>query len=715
MPNSSVSPLAVVPFNKDVLIDFVRHKTGWNQRSEVSNKDQLTYLYNYLSDSHIDAKTILLEEEYIDRHYLEDYSEYYARCFATHPRKCSRVHFFSNEFEEHKFTSALAENESIFLQHLKDSYLGFVVIRPIPHTFLAKVCLKWYPELGQNPNCKLIKKKNKVSLFGLPLEVESAPFLEQDKVVSACATSALWMMFSSSNHEFNGGLPSPSAITKSAIGVASEVSRTFPNSGLSIEQVIRSLKFFGLEPLPMGCENASDVKERCYSYLGHGLPVLLGGSIYRKNDADTFDHKGKHFVCVMGYKLEDSSLLDDDFMRFTSHSIEKLYVNDDRYGPYIRVSTLEQDIVVNDPEKGMQTLKGLVFSLRDIGDDFFVPDVAIVGLYHKIRLTYLEIKNMCSALVEYLQESQNIFERALPTLEAKDEEQERIQSLLSSNEGFISGEYDIALITNAELKEELRLSDKFITFNGAASKISCLLQSMPKYIWRCRIWGCSAGAGKELFTDILFDATEIAQGQVLFAYISYDNKAEVIWKATEEAITSNSWQNVRLSEDAKKYFSGFLKFFGKKKDQSKLNTLYGPLGYPKRGLSDGEFDDHNNIQRRTDIWVIRAGSEGFWNELDFSQTYLWVIDENGDLVLGKKIEGDDGKMGHPTLIDGGLARLGGELFYKEANETWYINSRSRTYSSHIKYGTPLWENYLTIVANNNLKGRTVRIASTDKD
>jgi len=49
-------------------------------------------------------------------------------------------------------------------------------------------------------------------------------------------------------------------------------------------------------------------------------------------------------------------------------------------------------------------------------------------------------------------------------------------------------------------------------------------------------------------------------------------------------------------------------------------------------------------------------------------------------VYGEDIEKDQGYQGHPTLIDGGPARIGGELFY---DNEWKLNSKSRAYSSHL--------------------------------
>ncbi|MBZ0104119.1 MAG: hypothetical protein K8H84_00665 [Sulfuricella denitrificans] len=706
MPSSDLSPLAVVQYSKNYLIAFVRHQTGWDQRSEVSDKIQLNYLCNYLEVDHISARTIVVENEYIDRHYLEDYSEYYARCFPSHPRKCSRVHFFSNEFDEYQFTSALESNQKPFIEALSKNYIGFVVIRPIPHTFLAKLCLKRYDELISNAQCKLIAKKIKVSLFGMSLEVESAAFLEQDKVVSACATSALWMFFNASGHVSNGSLPSPSAITKSATGSSHEGARTFPTTGLSPPQVARSLKHFGYEPLII--ELGSDwgeFKEIIYGYISSDIPILVAGSIYQKSANDSIKHAGKHLVCALGYRLKENDPAGDE-MQLISHRIEKIYVHDDRYGPYVRVSTDPVNFNYDNKE-----LEGLEFSLLDASDtaDYFVPDMAIVGVYHKIRLSYFDIRDMCDALYLYLQETKSKFDLLLDQDEDCDNPARKHFRSTCSNIGrFLRGVFDITLTSNTEIKEELRSSKAFITFNGAATKSACLLQSMPKYIWRCRIWKYQDDSpNAQLFTDILFDATEVPQGQIIVGFISYDNGAERVWKHIEQAICGNAWEDYRVDAEAKRGISGFLKFFSKSKNKTYLNTLYGPLGLPRRDLKYGETDNFNNISARSDIQVIRAGNTTFLQTLDKGKRHIWVINEIGDLVLGENISNGDEYQGHPTLVDEKPARIGGELYYAPQADSWVINLRSATYSSHIKRGTELWRGHLESVVRENFRGEVI--------
>lgn len=710
MPNKDLSPLAVVEYSKNYIIAFVRHQTGWDQRSEVSDKIQLNYLCKYLGSNEISAKTIIVENEYIDGHYLEDYSEYYARCFPYHPRKCSRLHFFSNSFDESGFIAALEGSNKELLNELPNNYIGFAVIRPIPHTFLARLCLKRYSKLTSNPKCKLIAKKVTVSLFGIPLEIESAPFLEQDKVVSACATSALWMFFNASHQEFNGNLPSPSAITKSATRASNEGVRTFPTNGLTPTQVSRSLKCFGFEPMILDLNpDWLAFKELIYAYASNNIPVLIAGSVYQQNkDTQKVTHPGKHLVCALGYQLAPTILKEGDEMRLVSHNINKVYVHDDRYGPYIRIS---MDSIEFNYEDGAK--QGLELSLKASDDkDYFIPELAIFGLYHKIRLTYFDIKEMCSALHIYLQGEECKFSELLNNNEDTiNKNRKDITDIAQSINQFTKGTFEITLTSNTKIKEELRSEKLFTTFNGITRKSTSLLHSMPKYIWRCRVRSYQDNPSNEqLFTDILFDATEVAQGQVLVGYISYSTQAERVWNHIGHDVHNNT-AGTKNDIKIRQGISGFLKFFYANKNKTNLNIKYGPLGLPRRDLHDGELDTFNNISIRKDVQIIRAGNTSFWETLDLNKQYIWVINELGDLVLGEDIlDEDNNKQGHPTLVDGRAARLGGELYYNHDENCWFVNLKSKTYSRHIKDDPELSKAYLRAVIEDNLKGKEVGFA-----
>ena len=119
-------------------------------RYEILVKPHVNYLYHYiksLAEEHKgrelleDEMTVVVERYYVDSDYIDDYSHFHVRSFFEYGRLCVRLHFFANDIQERQFLSWLADPANPgFSAALKD-YLGFVVIRPLPKTFVGRTCL----------------------------------------------------------------------------------------------------------------------------------------------------------------------------------------------------------------------------------------------------------------------------------------------------------------------------------------------------------------------------------------------------------------------------------------------------------------------------------------------------------------------------------------------------------------------------------------------
>lgn len=709
-------PYSVDEYDPDIIISIIRYGTGWDNRGEISKKKQLQYLFRYLKDPQIDAKTTVFESEYIERHYLEDYAEYYVRCFNQHPRRCSRIHFFSNQFTEDQFTSVLQNESNVFRKLLSENYLGYIVIRPIPNTFLAKTCIKPYRTLAATESAtvyKVITKPNPVSLFGIPLTAEAIAIQEQDKVVAACATSALWVYLAASKHLSDNHLPSLSAITKSAIPDDSDGSRTFPNKGLNPEQISKSLKCFKLEPTvyrykDQGIACLDEITRNIYAYMGNEIPVLIGGAIYKKNKEGNAIQVGEHIICILGYKIEKDYVSNRDGLKLKSNSMCKLYAHDDRYGPYTKVNLDTENWPNQSKKTDAPDIEGLLLTQHsnDNDDELFVPDLLIIGLYHKIRITYNEIGTICNTFYKVVY---TIIKTELPTLVGNNTiTQDNVNTLLNSYNPILEGVWDISLITNNTLKEDIISSHEWCSSNGKDDKSDFLTEPLPRFIWRCQITH-----NGEKITDILFDATEVPQGKLVLGYISYSNRIEVFWHKIRESIKCGGWEHYRnsghFSEDDKAAINSIIRFFVVGQEDIGLNAYYGRARLPKRSLKSGEADDFDNIQRRQDLFYIRGESHSNLSDLNLKTgtKYIWVINKDGDLVIGEDIIGNGKCLGHPTLIDGEPARIGGELFFKDA--TWSINAKSATYSSHLGGKPEVVKKYLDAVKNNKLPNDNINI------
>ena len=200
----------------------------------IDGKLHKIYFEGYLESVRAGLKTVIIEEVYVDRDFLEDYSAYYARCFQDYGRFCARFHFFSLTFDEQSFFSLLEGNESaISVEDLKKNYLGFVVIKPLPDAIIGRTCLAVYEDDGKRRNYPAIRDYP-VNLCGINLSVKSLAYQEQDTVVAACATSALWSVFHSTGMLFQHEILSPVEITRRATEYVPIDNRAFPSSGLTL-------------------------------------------------------------------------------------------------------------------------------------------------------------------------------------------------------------------------------------------------------------------------------------------------------------------------------------------------------------------------------------------------------------------------------------------------------------------------------------------------
>jgi hypothetical protein len=698
MQATSLSPFSVSKYNRDYLIEFVRYTTRWHDRGEVAKKAQLQYICSYLEVDHIGCETVVSEAEYIDRHFLEDYSEYYARCFPSHPRKCARLHFFSSCFSEQEFRAALNNSDDKFILMLQESYLGFAVIRPIPHTVFARVCLVPYKGILENPNGRIITRPATASLFGIQLTVNALPFIEQDKVVSACATSALWVALSANNEMPLNSIPSPSHITKSASVGSTEATRTFPTTGLFPAQILRGLRCFGLEA-SIAWNNKStisELKSLLYAHLKNDTPVILGGELYRK-EKESAQYVGPHLICAAGYSMEITDRQKNDSLNLWSEFIDKLYVHDDRCGPYLRLTMKEAEFLC-----GRDTLTGFEMGVKNHGTWYFKPTIAIIGIYHKIRITHKQVLDMCKAfhwcLMAELSQTETLLKKKLAD--------EAIVDNKKALEIATKASWDIHIVNGTKLKEDIWVSGEFFSHNGVPDKSSILASSMPKYIWMCRITEVVRGEAKR-FADLLFDATEIPQGQVLLGYVAHSEQAHLLWAFIENNIKNRSWPSYNADKPfIEENISSFLRFFANETNSGYLNSLYGPIGIPRRPLKDGERAPTSHVSRRTDLMVIRRGEHGRrWTDLDKKIKYIWVINEAGDIVIGEDVSSNNAFLGHPTLLDGKPGRIAGELYFNRKSKKWVINLKSRAYSSHINPEDRC--QYLDNVIKNNLEGLPV--------
>lgn len=468
-------------------------------------KSHVVYFDGYLLA--IGAKTIIVEDEYIDKDYLEDYAYYYVRSFADYKKTCGRLHFFKTSIDLGEFSKFLQGKPSTLnCDFLQEHYLGFMVVKPLPKTIIGKTCLTPYPHIDRR--YYQIKRRYDVNLFGINLFVESLAYQEQDGVVAACASIAIWSSFHGTGHIFQHSTPSPVEITKNATKYYPYASRHFPEShGLGPEQIAEAIRRVGLEPFLVDGRTTEIIKSALYAYLKCKIPIIFGIQLYRPLPSGKYALDGGHAVTITGYSLglTKASRFSSAGLLLTSSKIDKIYVHDDQVGAFAK---MEFDNVVIKNRKNKKLSNTLTTSFPDSAGKRDViraePEILIAPLYHKIRIPFKSILLIIAT-----------FDRMLTIVARYNKKPEPVI------------EWDIFLSTNTKFRQDL--VEKNLIKGSKREQI--LRKLLPKYIWRAigRI------NNKETF-EIVFDATDIEQGKKVLLFIDYDPK---FTKPVFEPILSN--------------------------------------------------------------------------------------------------------------------------------------------------------------------------------
>lgn len=471
--------------------------------------DRFKYLDEYLYQ--IGCKTIIIESDYIDGNYLEDYSRYYSRCFEGYLKTCVRIHLFSNEFTGEIFKERLlatcTNTEDVFFA---PNYLGFIVIRPLPNAPLGKVCLATYPsEDGKNRYFPALRSYE-AQLCGHILRIDSLAFQEQDKAVSACATSALWSALHGTAGIDVTRVPAPTRITENARKIILQRSFNRPNRGLSLAQMANSVREEGLEPLALSFGNVSSLKAIIRAYVPVGVTPEMNMLLYYEDESGMHESGvpysapiGNHAVAIAGYNMLDKmprefKIEDIDLnipmvkkcpMYLLSSSINKLYVHDDEVGPF---ATMEFG------GEYWDHLHTRWYMYRNNPRNVnATPTEILLPKPHKIRIRFQTIFTIIRELnSNYL-------------------------GMLYSN--GLNVVWDIYLTTVNKFKNEIVHRDKNI-FKNPQSKLDILDKSFPRYMWRVDGYVVKNDAEKpeSMNFTYLFDATGTENSELFLLGIHYD-------------------------------------------------------------------------------------------------------------------------------------------------------------------------------------------------
>jgi hypothetical protein len=452
--------------------------------------DRCKNLYRYLRT--IGAKTTVVEVDYTDGDYLEDYALFYSKCHDAPPRLCARLHFFSFVFsheeighlvEERLESAEESPTLSPFEQLLRKNYLGFLVVRPLTDASVGRTVLKPGP---MPPNVKRFRTTiaSRANLFGIDLEIWSVPYQEQDKTTAACATVALWSSLHKTAEMFGNSVPRTAIITQRATGDF-HFGRSLPSRSLQVEEICSSIRSVGLEPEVIDFTKVGvSVLSSIYAYVRFGIPPILIGRQREDRDSDL------HAVTVIGYSLgpnprvEERRKTADAEQEYPPLSlrggrIQQLYVHDDQVSPFARLRVESSGNLP--PALRLDHKRGTALVTR------LWPETLVIPVYPKIRISFTDIQQYIYPLDGVLK----ISLRERPDYE-----------------------WDVDLLLSNTYKQLVR-SDAAIP---SPRRTAILLSQYPRFLWRAvfrvRVAGAAdfATAATFLFDATSFEATVPAEG-----------------------------------------------------------------------------------------------------------------------------------------------------------------------------------------------------------
>jgi len=272
------------------------------------------------------VKSVLIEDDYIDKDYRSTYYNFYAKKALNYNPNCSRLHFFDEtvSFDEEKLTLSCSDND----ERLDDHYFGYMILRPTGIATIGRSVLS--PDIRNGARGGIILANHKVHLLGYTLFIEGFPSMDQHIDISVCAHVACWCILRhyserySTHSEFHVHDITLMAHQFNPGGL-------IPSKGLEISHAERVFQEAGTYPVYIAREDrkadAEDASfyRQLYAYIESGFPLFSA------------IHTRSHAIAVIGSKLNAVAKLSDPGPAYGWDQIESLVVVDDNHLPYLSI------------------------------------------------------------------------------------------------------------------------------------------------------------------------------------------------------------------------------------------------------------------------------------------------------------------------------------------------------------------------------------------
>ncbi len=327
--------------DESILVRKMESQADWDDLEKVLDPvrktDAVFNTVRQLRDAGI--KSIVIENDYLDRDFSEEYTAFYAKLFRRHRRHARRMHFFTSDVSQ-----IVAEADAAKLigelerEQREGHYAGFLVWRPMAEAPIGRAVLSVFKSWPEMHGFLQVRATYETHLLGARLSVSGVPFMQQDKQFTACSQVSLWAVGRHFSAKHGGAWISPAKIAATAFeahDVPSASSLPAGSRGLTLSNMVAALRRMDLQPVlhhkrelpggklewPAPLVPAAIVAR----YVESGLPVLLG--LHDLEGTEDF-----HVVVVTGTAFRELENCETRSQLTIADFIPFFLVQDDRLG-----------------------------------------------------------------------------------------------------------------------------------------------------------------------------------------------------------------------------------------------------------------------------------------------------------------------------------------------------------------------------------------------
>lgn len=273
------------------------------------------------------CKSVVIEDPYMDEDHRMCHARLHHLAQAELSKYCKRLHFFSTNID----VSALRN----ISEDLREEYMGMSIWRPTNSFPIGRTIItpngivkppttkRWRPFL----TCRA---EQLINLAGNEIRIAGAPYIQQDHMVAACATAAVWMAQYYMASRFDGFRVHYSPeITEAATMYDVSYGRSIPSEGLHNGQILQALRALGYDPISYDVVDLSAIvaQRLLYRLIESEIPVIVGL-------VEPYEESAKwtgHAITAFGHGLSSSIPSLRQYPEYTASNNSLRYIDSSDY------------------------------------------------------------------------------------------------------------------------------------------------------------------------------------------------------------------------------------------------------------------------------------------------------------------------------------------------------------------------------------------------